>query len=317
MAYGKAALGKIFISYSSGDRQWVRRFEKRLQDAGYETWRDEKEIEIGDAIAAKISEGIRDAKIVVVVVSAASLASKWLRYELDIATERMVKGACRVVPVLIDEVDVPSELAGRLYADMRPKRRGGFAKLVRVLDAEAARYPAPAAPLTMDSPDAWIRRQAYEKFLGKLADGGWFSADMEISATRNVSFEGMTIGDRDVIVDVVSIYSLRGELTIRDFDDWVTRVGEELNETCGLLITEKPPSDDLVAKLNLDDRIGQQTTSGIFQPSGALVLADLSEDMSDAHARDVLIRAHQVLKNAIDTAEPPLMDPNTLPRSAN
>lgn len=39
MAYGKAALGKIFISHSSVDKAWVRRFEKRVRDAGYDTWR--------------------------------------------------------------------------------------------------------------------------------------------------------------------------------------------------------------------------------------------------------------------------------------
>lgn len=149
MAYGKAALGKIFISHSSVDKAWVRRFEKRLLAEGYDTWLDEKEIDVGDALAAKISEGLRDAKVVVVVVSAATLASRWLRYELDIATERMVSGHCRVLPVLIDDVEVPPEIAGRLYADMRPKRRGGFAKVLRTLESEAARYPEPATPLTM------------------------------------------------------------------------------------------------------------------------------------------------------------------------
>src|SRR4051794_31607676 len=117
MTFGKAALGKIFVSHSSVDKVWVRRFEKRLRAEDYDTWLDEKEIDVGDALAAKISEGLRDAKVVVVVVSAASLASRWLRYELDIATERMVAGHCRVLPVLIDDVDVPPEVAGRLYAD--------------------------------------------------------------------------------------------------------------------------------------------------------------------------------------------------------
>src|SRR4051812_17249855 len=85
MTAGKAALGKIFISHASADKGWVRRFNKRLQDAGYATWLDEKELQLGDALAEKISEGLRDAKVVAVVVSASSLASNWLRYELDIA----------------------------------------------------------------------------------------------------------------------------------------------------------------------------------------------------------------------------------------
>jgi hypothetical protein len=180
------------LTYSSEDKDWVRRFEKRVRSEGYATWLDEKEIDVGDALAAKISEGVRNAKVV--VVSEASLASRWLRYELDIATERMINGHCRVIAVLIDDVEVPPELSGRLYADMRPRRRGGFARVLRALDAEASRFPEPQAPPTMDSESSWIRRQAYEQFLAELSGAGWFSASMELSAIRTVDTEGITIG---------------------------------------------------------------------------------------------------------------------------
>ncbi len=49
------------LTYSSADKAWVRRFERRLREGGYNTWLDEKEIEVGDALAAKISQGLRDA----------------------------------------------------------------------------------------------------------------------------------------------------------------------------------------------------------------------------------------------------------------
>lgn len=313
MAYGKEALGKIFISHSSVDKAWVRRFEKRLRAEGYDTWLDEKEIEVGDALAAKISDALRDAKIVVVVVSASSLASEWLRYELDIATERMIGGHCRLLPVLIDDVDVPPELEGRLYADMRPGRRGGFAKVLRALESEAARYPEPASPPTMDSDDAWVRSQAYEDFLGALADGGWFTASMEISAIRDINFQGIRIGDRDVIVDVVSIYSMRDELDERDYVDWEERVRNEISETCGMLISEKPLSEKLAERLNVEERIGVEATSAVFQPSGALVLVDLSEEVTDEHARDILRRACRRVKDAVDSATPALVDPASIP----
>lgn len=166
----------------------------------------------------------------------------------------------------------------------------------------------------MDSEDAWVRHQAYEKFLGSLADDGWFTASMELSAVRDINFQGMKIGERDVIVDVVSIYSLRGELDERDYDDWTGRVREELNESCGLLITEKPPSDRLVQRLKIEDRIGgEQTTGSILHPSGMLVVVDLSEDVTDAHARNILRRAYERLTDAIDGATAPLIDPSSLP----
>ncbi len=314
MTHGKAALGKIFISHSSTDKRWVRRFERSLRDAGYDTWLDEKEIEVGDALAAKVSEGVRDAKVVVVVVSAASVVSQWLRFELDIATERMIRGDCRVLPILIDDVEMPPEISGRLYADMRPRRRGGLARVLRALESEADKYPAPSTPLTMDSTDSWVRRQAYERFLTDLADG-WFSATMDVSAVRSLSFEGLSIGERDVIVDFVSVYSLRDELSEHDYDDWRSRVSEELNETCGLLVTEKPPSLALTQRLGFDNRVGGEAIAGLFKPTGSLVVADLSEDLTDSQARDILRRAYNRVKESVDNAAPPLIDPKTLPRS--
>jgi hypothetical protein len=50
-------------------------------------------------------------RVILVVVSKASVASKWLRYELNVATDRMIKGECRVIPVVIDETPLPAELA--------------------------------------------------------------------------------------------------------------------------------------------------------------------------------------------------------------
>ncbi|GAB7006509.1 hypothetical protein JCM18899A_39820 [Nocardioides sp. AN3] len=309
MAHGKAALGKIFISHSSVNKAWVRRFDRRLRSEGYDTWLDEREIDVGDALAARISAGVRDAKIVIVVVSEASLSSRWLRYELDIATQRMIAGDCRVMPVLIDQVDVPTELEGRLYADMRPGRRGGFNSVIRTLTSEAAKYPIPSSPTRMDSEQSWVRHQAYRDFLGELADGGWFSASMDVSATRSIDFEGMSISGQDVPVNFVSAYGFsEGQLTPRDWNDWSSRVLEDLNETCGLLVTERPANDQLSESLGIRDRIGLEQTKNFFKRSGLLVMADLSEQMNDGQAKDVLRRAHSALAEGIRNSEPPVVD---------
>lgn len=167
----------------------------------------------------------------------------------------------------------------------------------------------------MDSDDAWVRHQAYEKFLGGLADGGWFSASMELSAVRDISFEGVMIGERDVIVDIVSVYSFREQLDERDYEDWQARIREDLDETCGLLISEKAPSQRLAQRLQMEDRIGSESvTGGTFQPSGLLVVVDLSEEVVDAHARDILKRAYERLKSAVDGATQPRIGPASTPR---
>jgi hypothetical protein len=109
-----SALGKIFISHSSTDKPFVRRLIKRLEEEGFHAWLDEKELLVGDPLSEQIAEALRRARVVIVVVSPTSIRSRWLRYELNLATERMVKGMCRVIPVVVSESDLPPEVAGRI-----------------------------------------------------------------------------------------------------------------------------------------------------------------------------------------------------------
>src|SRR5262245_5854907 len=115
----QGTLGKVFISHSSADKPFVRRLVKRLERESFSVWLDEKELKPGDALSDEIAKALREARVVLVVVSVASVRSKWLKYELTLATDRMVKGDCRVIPVVIGDVEPPPEVAGLLYADFR------------------------------------------------------------------------------------------------------------------------------------------------------------------------------------------------------
>jgi hypothetical protein len=95
MSARRLLLGKIFISHSSLDKRSVRRLVKRLESEGFDTWLDEHEIVAGDPLARRIAEGVASSKIVIVVVSTNSVKSKWLKYELNIATDRMVISKAR------------------------------------------------------------------------------------------------------------------------------------------------------------------------------------------------------------------------------
>lgn len=91
----KWVLGKVFISHSSRDKAFVRRLAKRLWNEGYQVWLDEKELVPGDALAARLSDTLKESRVVIVVVTPHSVTSKWLSFELNKATERMVEGRCR------------------------------------------------------------------------------------------------------------------------------------------------------------------------------------------------------------------------------
>jgi len=106
-----------------------------LEQAGYPTWVDEHEILPGDDLPGSIAKALADASVFLVVISKHSLASRWLTYELRLATHRMIEGQLVVIPVRIDEAEPPPEIRSLLWADFRTDFGSGW----RVLDAALER----------------------------------------------------------------------------------------------------------------------------------------------------------------------------------
>jgi hypothetical protein len=83
-------------------------------------WVDEAEIKIGDSLIEKIREGIDNVQYVGVVISKSSIKSEWVKREVDIAMNQEIEGKrVKVLPLLIDDCDLPGFLKGKLYADFR------------------------------------------------------------------------------------------------------------------------------------------------------------------------------------------------------
>ena len=132
-------LGNVFISHTSVDKPFVRRLAARLKKSQFDVWLDEHDLIAGDPLPESISEALKEAKVILVVVSKASVASKWLRFELNIATDKMIKGECRVIPIVIDDTPVPPEVRGLLYADCRRGLAAGTKPILTALEHEARR----------------------------------------------------------------------------------------------------------------------------------------------------------------------------------
>jgi TIR domain-containing protein len=67
----------------------------------------------------KISEGLKDADYLVVVLSQASVSSRWVEQELNAALTNQIAGKGIVLPVLLEDCELPMLLRKRLYADFR------------------------------------------------------------------------------------------------------------------------------------------------------------------------------------------------------
>ncbi|MDH6130778.1 hypothetical protein P3T37_000145 [Kitasatospora sp. MAA4] len=316
--WGRAALGKIFISHSSVDKPFVRRgLDAPLREAGYDTWLDEKELLLGDPLPRKVSEGLRSAKVVLVVISAASVKSSWLTYELNIATDLMINEGLRLIPVVIDDAPIPAELKGLLYADMRADAGSGWTRLLTTLESEASRYPRPPDPASVASGDSYQRGRAYKKLLNGEADGGYFSASMDLSVTRSVDWYGITVREVDIRVDVVHSYSREVVLDTNDFKAWLGQL-EEISSSFGILLLEGRISHELASTF-------EQPVEGVwtrvvaarpFSESGAQIVVEVGAEKPVDQTEARLREAVRLMVGYIEDRKPSMYDAFTAANKA-
>jgi hypothetical protein len=148
MTSGQMTSGKkVFISYSHADREFAERFATALRAHGQDVWFDAWEIGPGDSIVTKIfEEGLRSAAAFAVVLSKDSAQSRWVRDELNLATVRRIEDLTRVIPVLKEDVELPTALRALHWVDMRSDFDQGIRSVLNVLHGVSEKPPLGALP---------------------------------------------------------------------------------------------------------------------------------------------------------------------------
>ncbi len=111
-------MADIFISYASEDRNKAEELAETLRTRGWSIWWDRK-IPLGKSYDEVIEKALSESKCAIVLWSAASVASEWVRNEASEAKRRGI-----LVPVFLETIDAP--LAFRLLngADLHDWQAG-------------------------------------------------------------------------------------------------------------------------------------------------------------------------------------------------
>jgi hypothetical protein len=131
---------KAFLSHSSKDKPFIRMLEGDIKASGVDVWIDVVEMLVGDSLIRKISEGIVNSNYVIACLSQSSVNSNWVREELEIAATLGINGNRVVVlPVLLEDCEIPTFLVHLLYIDFRQATQydEAFCKLLKRLNPEA------------------------------------------------------------------------------------------------------------------------------------------------------------------------------------
>lgn len=121
--FARSKRNDCFISYFSGDADFVKRLELDLRLREIHVWLDEAEIEVGDSITDKIQKGLSDSYSFMIVLSPEALTRPWVREELRAAYNLRLAGDFKILPVLHKECEIPPFLIDYKYADFRDEKR--------------------------------------------------------------------------------------------------------------------------------------------------------------------------------------------------
>lgn len=108
---------KIFLSHASEDKdRFVVDFARQLRENGVDVWLDQWEMKPGDSLVDKIfEEGLKEARAVIIVLSTTSVQKPWVREELNASVVNRISRGTKLIPVVIDECDVPESLRSTVW----------------------------------------------------------------------------------------------------------------------------------------------------------------------------------------------------------
>ena len=126
---------KIFISYARSDYDKALELNNYLGDQGFSPWLDKKDLLPGQEWKVEIKRAIKESTVFIACLSNDSVSKQGfvqveLKEGLDVA-EEMPQGRIYIIPVRLDECDVPSRL--ERYQWMDYFEPGEQEKLIRAI----------------------------------------------------------------------------------------------------------------------------------------------------------------------------------------
>lgn len=199
---------KVFVSHASEDKQrFVIPFATALRARGINAWVDRWEMLPGDSLVDKIfEEGLKEAAAVVIVLSKVSVAKPWVREELNTAVVKRIQKGTKIIPVVLEDCDVPEALQSLLWESVKDVNDFGDC-LSRVVDAvygHTSKPPIGSAPAYvrsnalpqaggLTSADRLTLKALYDSFLSRGRE--YVSPQEILSALADQGLEASFVSD--------------------------------------------------------------------------------------------------------------------------
>ncbi|MBE0690023.1 MAG: TIR domain-containing protein [Anaerolineae bacterium] len=104
-------MAHVFISYEHSDSDFADALIRRLEKAGYTSWIDSDQLRLGENWRQGIDEAIRNAFVLVVIMTPDARASEYVTYEWSCA----LGAGIQVIPIMLKPTELHPRLADLHY----------------------------------------------------------------------------------------------------------------------------------------------------------------------------------------------------------
>lgn len=147
-------MGYLYISYSRKNVDFARRLVNELEARGHTVWVDVDDLEAGDLWTKQIDSAIREAEVVITLLSPATVTNRTVHREIAIA--EMTRKP--IIPVMVEQTPILPTLSRRQVVDATGQWEPFIDNLLRAIDASTAslsmRATRKAAPPPFTAPPA-------------------------------------------------------------------------------------------------------------------------------------------------------------------
>ena len=140
----------VFLCHCSQDKEWVRQLARRIDEETYNgrnlrSWFDEQQVQAGDRLRPELVAALDASLFVAVVLSGASIKSRWVSFEWNYFSKLHPKGRA-VIPLILEKNvkdDLPIEFRDLVHIDFSDPStfEMGFKKLIQVIAKPSLRTP--------------------------------------------------------------------------------------------------------------------------------------------------------------------------------
>jgi len=125
---------RLLISHSSKDKAFANCLYADLVEQGHNPWLDDRDIKPGQSIPKEIQKALKHADYILVLLSPSSIISDWVAAEWEAAYwDEITNQKIKVIPLLIENCDVPPLLKTKKYIDFRENYQHNLDYLLKSL----------------------------------------------------------------------------------------------------------------------------------------------------------------------------------------